>query len=94
MREVSFVLPEQSKQDKMREYNKKYREQHSGIVHCKCGGVFKEISKYTHAKTKKHSAGILNGRTFDGGRTDDIGGRNGVAGVSGVEVNTGEKTDF
>ncbi len=89
MREVSFVLPEQSKQDKMKEYNRKYRLEHSGIVHCKCGGVFKEISKYTHAKTKKHSAGIGNGPTVGDGRSDDIRSSTGIDSVSGSEIITG-----
>ena len=55
MREIDFTVPEQSKQEKMREYNKKYRLEHSGMVHCKCSGVFKEISKYTHSRTKRHT---------------------------------------
>lgn len=35
-------------------YNKKYREEHSNIVHCGCGGSFKETSEYAHKKTKRH----------------------------------------
>jgi hypothetical protein len=38
----------------MREYNKAYREKHSGYVVCGCGATFKEISKYTHVKTSRH----------------------------------------
>jgi hypothetical protein len=38
----------------MREYNKKYREQHSNLITCNCGSVIKQISKYTHSKSAKH----------------------------------------
>jgi hypothetical protein len=54
MRELDFTRPEKSKQERMKEYNKKYREEHSTMVQCKCGGRFKEISKYTHYKTARH----------------------------------------
>lgn len=54
MRELNFCEPEKTKQERMREYNKKYREEHSTMIHCKCGAVFKEISKYTHYKTTRH----------------------------------------
>jgi hypothetical protein len=49
----------------MREYNKKYREEHSTMIHCKCGADFKEISKYTHVKTAKHQD-FLHSKTNDG----------------------------
>ena len=54
MKILDFTQPERSKQDKMRDYNRKYREEHSEMVNCKCGGKFKEISKYTHVKTSRH----------------------------------------
>lgn len=54
MRELNFCRPEKTKQERMKEYNKKYREEHSAIVDCKCGAKFKEISKYTHYKTTRH----------------------------------------
>jgi hypothetical protein len=54
MRELNFCRPEKTKQERMREYNKKYRDEHSEIVECKCGAKFKEISKYTHYKTTRH----------------------------------------
>jgi len=38
----------------MKEYNRIYREKHSGYVQCGCGAQFKEISKYTHVKTTRH----------------------------------------
>lgn len=53
-RHVDFTTPRKSKSDAMREYNKSYREKHSGYVECPCGAVFKEISKYTHVKTARH----------------------------------------
>ena len=55
MREVNFSMPEISKQEKVRLYNRIYREQHSAVVDCKCGGRFKEISKYTHCKSSRHT---------------------------------------
>ena len=51
---LDFTKPEKTKQERMKEYNKKYREEHSTIVDCKCGAKFKEISKYTHYKTTRH----------------------------------------
>lgn len=54
MREVNFSVPEVSKQEKIRLYNQKYREEHSRVIECACGGRFKEISKYTHVKTRRH----------------------------------------
>lgn len=54
MREVDFSVPEVSRQEKIRQYNQKYREEHSRIIACGCGGKFKEISKYTHYKTRRH----------------------------------------
>ena len=54
MKELNFCRPEKTKQERMRDYNKKYREEHSSIVECRCGARFKEISKYTHYKTARH----------------------------------------
>lgn len=53
-RELDFTRPILTKQERMKDYNKKYREEHSEMIHCKCGGKFKEISKYTHYKTRRH----------------------------------------
>ena len=55
MRELDFSYPEVSKEERMREYNRKYRLEHSDVVECKCGGRFKQISKYTHHRTHKHT---------------------------------------
>jgi hypothetical protein len=44
----------QDRKDFMREYNKKYREEHSQIVKCECGAEYKEISKYNHYGSQKH----------------------------------------
>lgn len=38
----------------MQKYNKQYRANHSATITCDCGAVYKEISKYTHHKTKRH----------------------------------------
>jgi uncharacterized protein YktA (UPF0223 family) len=55
MRELDFSYPEVSKEERMRDYNRKYRVAHSNTIECKCGGKFKQISKYTHFKTSKHT---------------------------------------
>lgn len=68
MRELNFCRPEKTKQERMREYNKKYREEHSTLVECKCGAKFKEISKYTHYKTTRHQE-YLDKKQEDVGRT-------------------------
>ena len=51
---LDFSRPQKSKTDNMKEYNRIYREKHSGYVQCGCGAQFKEISKYTHVKTSRH----------------------------------------
>jgi hypothetical protein len=48
------TTPPLSKQDKMREYNAKYRERHSGMMTCECGATFREISRYNHLRSKGH----------------------------------------
>lgn len=59
-REVSFCEAEKTPQEKMRLYNIRYRERHSEEIECKCGGVYKSISKYTHFKSKRHTEYIRN----------------------------------
>lgn len=71
MIELDFTRPVLNKQDRMKEYNKKYREEHSNIVHCTCGGTFKEISKYTHTKTARHQDFLS--RKVNGGGVERIG---------------------
>lgn len=51
---LDLSRPVVSKTENMKEYNRVYREKHSGYVECGCGAVFKEISKYTHTKTARH----------------------------------------
>ena len=92
MREVNFSAPEISKQEKVRLYNRIYREQHSAVVDCKCGGRFKEISKYTHCRSKRHEDFLQkksNGLVANQCGTDDIGGGGLTFAVSGSEGNTG-----
>jgi len=48
------TTPPLSKQDKMKEYNAKYRERHSGMMTCECGATFREISRYNHLRSKGH----------------------------------------
>ena len=58
MRVLDFSRPEVTKEDRMREYNRKYRLEHSEVIECKCGGKFKAISKYTHVTTIRHQASL------------------------------------
>jgi len=51
---TDYTRVAKSKTENMREYNRIYREKHSGYVQCGCGAQFKEISKYTHVKTARH----------------------------------------
>lgn len=53
-REVNFITPTKSPQEKLREYNRRYREKNNKDITCKCGAVIKKISEYTHLKSKKH----------------------------------------
>lgn len=69
MRELDLTRPILNKQDRMKEYNRKYREEHSNMVHCLCGGTFKEISKYTHYKTTRHQDFLFS--KTNGGHRDD-----------------------
>lgn len=92
MREVNFSAPEISKQEKVRLYNRIYREQHSAVVECKCGGRFKEISKYTHCRSKRHEDFLQkksNGVLVNQCGTDDIRGGGLTFGVSDSQGNTG-----
>jgi len=54
-RHVDYTQPEKSKTETMKEYNRLYREKHSAYVECGCGARFKEISKYTHHRTARHT---------------------------------------
>ena len=51
---LDLTKPSKSKSEQMRDYNRIYREKHSGYITCGCGAVFKEISKYTHQHTARH----------------------------------------
>lgn len=44
----------------MQDYNKEYRKKHSNEIMCRCGGIYKSISKYTHLKSQKHLDFIKN----------------------------------
>lgn len=44
-----------NREERTKLYNQKYRDTHSGTITCECGSEFKEIGKYTHAKTKRHT---------------------------------------
>ena len=52
---VDYTQPEKSKTQMMKDYNRVYREKHSAYVQCGCGSRFKEISKYTHQHTARHT---------------------------------------
>lgn len=51
---LDFTRPIKSKKQIMSEYNKAYRQKHGHEVVCKCGGVYKSISKYTHLRSATH----------------------------------------
>jgi hypothetical protein len=51
---IDFTTPKKSPQEKMREYNRRYREKNNGDMTCECGAVIKQISHYTHLRSKKH----------------------------------------
>jgi hypothetical protein len=53
-RELDFTYPVAAVSDKMKEYNRKYREAHDYQVTCACGATFKAISIYTHQSSRKH----------------------------------------
>lgn len=93
MREVDFSVPVLSLQERMKLYNRKYRDEHSQIVHCACGSAFKEISKYTHLKTIAHQkfleAKKTNGTALGDGRTDDIRSGNTFDTLQGDKTSTG-----
>lgn len=57
---VDLTHPRKSKTQDMKEYNRVYREKHSGYVNCGCGSTFKEISKYTHQHTARHTKWLQN----------------------------------
>jgi hypothetical protein len=57
---VDFTQSKKSKTQDMKEYNRIYREKHSGYVECGCGSTFKEISKYTHQHTARHTKWVQN----------------------------------
>lgn len=54
MRILDFTRKIDSKEEKMKAYNLAYRLNHNKVINCPCGGVFKEISKYTHNKSRIH----------------------------------------
>lgn len=51
---IDLTRPQVSKTEKMRQYNRLYRERHSAYVECGCGSRYKEISKYTHQHSARH----------------------------------------
>lgn len=88
MREVNLCRPSVSKQEKMRLYNENYRKTHSKTITCPCGSSFKEISKYSHAKSNRHVE-YKNGSTLGDGRTDDIRSSNSIDSVQSSEAPAG-----
>ena len=52
--ELHFGGHTKTPEEKMRIYNRKYRQAHSYDVTCRCGSTYKAISKYTHIKSQKH----------------------------------------
>ena len=60
MRYLDFTRPLKTKEERMQDYNKEYRKKHSNEIMCRCGGIYKSISKYTHLKSQKHLDFIKN----------------------------------
>ena len=88
MREINLCRAQVSKQEKMRLYNENYRKTHSKTICCPCGSSFKEISKYSHAKSNRHIE-YKNGSTLGDGRTDDLRSCNSIDNLQGSETSTG-----
>ena len=53
-RELNFCYEVKTHAEKMKDYNKKYRLDHSYEITCRCGGHYKAINKYTHLKSQRH----------------------------------------
>jgi hypothetical protein len=53
---IDLTVPKKSLQEKMREYNKRYREKNNVNTTCECGSIVKKISLYNHLKSKKHQS--------------------------------------
>ena len=53
---ATFYNNTEKRKEFMKEYNKNYRLTHSEPIKCECGIIYKEISKYAHAKSKRHLA--------------------------------------
>jgi hypothetical protein len=55
-RHIDLSVPVKSLPERMKEYNRRYREKNSDMMNCGCGATIKKISNYTHLATKKHLA--------------------------------------
>lgn len=69
---IDFSLPpnwkSSARKRQIASYNKTYRAKHMNIVHCECGGHYREISKYSHYRSQIHRTYI---QTQNGDRGDD-----------------------
>jgi hypothetical protein len=54
-RHIDLTRPVKSHTERMKEYNRRYREKNSDQMVCPCGSTIKKISNYTHLNSKKHN---------------------------------------
>jgi hypothetical protein len=52
--DLTYTKKKPTRSEYHRDYNQKYREEHSNVIVCDCGGTFKQTSEYAHRKTKRH----------------------------------------
>ena len=52
--DLTYTRKKPSRTEYHKDYNQKYREEHSNVIMCDCGGSFKQTSEYAHRKTKRH----------------------------------------
>jgi len=52
----SYMSYEAGRKEFRKDYNEAYRELKDGYIECECGSVIKELTLYSHRKTKKHLA--------------------------------------
>lgn len=56
----SYRWYEAGRKDFRKDYNEAYRELKGDYIECECGSVIKELTLYSHRKTKKHLAHSFN----------------------------------
>jgi len=91
MRDVNLVNGKpMDRKDYKKLYNEKYRRTHNEQVICACGNIYREISKYSHVKSRVHKRFI---EDIYGGTIDECGNHN-DNGDSGAPRVEGGKNGF